>query len=64
MEIKKLLTLSLTDALRAMQVGQTAIAPDDASEAYVRKTAAALRTQGYLFQTSTRTGVQTITRLK
>lgn len=64
MEIKKLATASLADALRAMKVGETCYAPDGYSPASVRKTCAELKSEGYLFQTSMRTEEQTITRLK
>ena len=64
MEIKKLKTASLADALKEMNVGQTCIAPDGYAPATVIKTCSELRDKGYLFQTSQRAGVQIITRLK
>lgn len=64
MELKKLKTQSLPDALKAMNVGETCIAPDECTPTYVKRACCELKEQGYLFQTSTRSGVQTITRLK
>lgn len=64
MELKKLKTQSLPDALKLMSIGETCIAPDECAPAYVKRACSELKIQGYLFQTSTRTGVQTITRLK
>ncbi len=64
MELKKLKTASLADALREMRVGETCISPDECSPKTVTKTCVELKSQGFLFQTSTRTGVQTVTRLK
>lgn len=64
MELKKLKTQSLNDALREMNIGETCIAPDEVSVAHVKRTCSELKSEGYLFATSQRTGVQTITRLK
>lgn len=64
MEIKKLKTASLADALTDMTIGETCVAPDGYQPKSVTKTCVELKEQGYLFQTSTRSGVQTITRLK
>lgn len=64
MEIKKLHTASLSEALASMQVGETCLAPDGYAPVSVRKTCAEMKSKGYLFQTSCRTGGQTITRLK
>lgn len=64
MEIKKLKTASLADALAEMQVGESCLAPDGYSPKTVIKTCVELRQKGYLFQTSQRAGVQTVTRLK
>lgn len=64
MELKKLKTSSLADALKGMKIGETCISPDGYSHKTVIKTCAELKAQGYLFQTSTRTEVQTVTRLK
>lgn len=64
MELKKLIVGSLADALRKMTVGETCIAPDECKSTTVIKTCACLKNEGYLFQTSKRTGVQTVTRLK
>lgn len=63
MRLKKLVTATLADALKAMKVGETCVAPDGYTVPSVRKTCADLRELGYMFQTSCKTGVQTITRL-
>lgn len=62
--IKKLITQSLPEALMSMSVGETCIAPDTCGVSTVRKTCTELKAKGYIFQTTTRTGVQTVTRLK
>ena len=64
MEIKKLKTASLADALKGMTVGETCVAPDGYQPKYVKRACCELKEKGYLFTTSTKTGVQTITRLK
>lgn len=64
MELKKLKTQSLPDALKAMSVGETCIAPDECTTTYVKRACYDLKGKGYLFTTSTKTGVQTVTRLK
>ena len=58
MEIKKLKTASLADALKDMTIGETCVAPDGYQPKSVTKTCVELKEQGYLFQTSTRSGVQ------
>lgn len=63
-EFRKLEPQTLAEALRRMAVGETVEAPDGYSVATVRKTCTELIQAGYLFQTSQRTGTQTITRLK
>ncbi len=64
MELKKLKTQSLPDALKAMSVGETCIAPDECTPKTVIKTCSELKDDGYLFTTTTKSGVQTVTRLK
>ena len=64
MALKKLKTQTLPDALTSMNVGETCIAPDECSPAYVKRACSELKEKGYLFTTSTKAGVQTITRLK
>lgn len=64
MDLKILKTATLSDALSGMKVGETAIAPAGYKPETVRKTCTEMKDRGYLFQTSTRAGVQTITRLK
>lgn len=64
MEIKTLKTATLSDALTDMKIGETAIAPVGYNPKTVVKTCSELKEHGYLFTTSLRAGVQTITRLK
>lgn len=64
MGIKKLITASLADALKKMDVGETCYAPDGYSEKNVRKECALLKKEGFIFLTSITTGTQTVTRLK
>lgn len=64
MGLKKLKTQSLPEALMAMSIGETCISPDECSPAYVKRACSELKADGYLYQTSRRLGVQTITRLK
>lgn len=56
--------MSLLDALKAMSVGETCQAPDECTYGTVKKTCSDLRSQGYIYLTSCKAGVQTITRLK
>ncbi len=63
-EIKKLKTATLADALAEMEVGESRYAPDGYSAYTVRKTCTEMKERGYIFQTSLKTGVQTVTRLK
>lgn len=64
MALKKLKTQSLPDALMAMSIGETCIAPDECTPAYVKRACTELKEKGYIYVTSTKTGEQTITRLK
>ena len=64
MELRKLVSLTLTDQLRGMEVGETCLSPDNTTAATVRRLCAALRAEGLMFSTSTRTGKQTVTRLQ
>ena len=64
MELKKIKTLSLPDALMAMQIGETCIAPDECTRGYVKRMCSGLKDKGYIFVTSTRAGELTITRLR
>lgn len=64
MTLKKLKTQSLIDALMEMNVGETCIAPDECTYSYVKRQCSVLKDKGYIFSTTRRTGVQTITRLK
>lgn len=64
MDIKTLKTATLSDALAEMKIGETAIAPAGYTLKTVRKTCSELKEKGFLFATTTRAGVQTVTRLK
>ncbi|MCM1079125.1 MAG: hypothetical protein NC344_05795 [Bacteroidales bacterium] len=64
MDIKLLKTATLAEALSEMSLGETAIAPKGYKPETVRKTCTELKNKGYLFSTTMRAGVQTITRLK
>ncbi len=67
MELKRLQTSSLADALRAMAVGETCLAPVGYNKKGVAKTCCELKREGYLYITSCKTGdlgEQVITRLK
>ena len=64
MKEKKLLIRSLPEALKDMKIGQTCIAPDNCTHAYVKTACSSLKKEGYLFSTSAKSGVQTVTRLK
>ena len=64
MEIKRLKTASLSDALMQMSVGETRLAPEGYSHRTVIKTCCELKEKGYVFSTTTKTGEQVITRIK
>lgn len=64
MEIKTLRTASLSDALMAMKIGETAYAPEGYQPKTVRVECSKLKEKGLLFTTNKRTGKQTVTRLK
>lgn len=64
MEIKILKTATLSDALSEMKIGETCIAPTGYKPEVVRKTCSELKSKGFMFVTSMKTGVQTITRLQ
>lgn len=64
MEIKKLKTVGLEEAMLGMEIGQTCETPDDCSVNYVRSTCSILNRKGYLFVSNGKTGVMMVTRLK
>lgn len=64
MEIKTLRTATLADALTEMKIGETAFAPVGYKPKTVMVECNKLKEKGYLYTTSKRAGVQTITRLK
>ena len=64
MGLEELRPQSLAEALKAMAVGETRRAPLDYSAQSVRKAVSELNATGeYVFISSTRSGVQTVTRL-
>lgn len=64
MEIKKLETASLSDALKKMAIGEVCKAPDGYSPQTVIKACCELKSEGYMFYTSRRAGEQVVTRIK
>ncbi len=64
MELKRLKTASLSDALMQMLVGETCLAPVGYRSKTVIKTCCELKEKGFVFSTTTRTGEQMITRIK
>ncbi len=67
MELKRLRTASLSDALKQMTIGETCLAPEGYDKRGVAKTCSELKREGYIFVTTTKTGgmnEQVITRLK
>lgn len=66
MDIKRLQTATLADALKTMRVGETCLPPKGYDRLTVCKTCSRLRHEGYTFVTTTKTGdgQQVITRLK
>ena len=64
MDIKILKTATLSEALTDMKIGETAIAPVGYKPKTVVKTCSELKEKGFLFNTSMRGGMQTVTRLK
>lgn len=63
MELKKLNAFTLVEALKNMSVGETCLAPDGYTIPRVKRSCVYLNAKGYTFQTSSRTGQFTITRL-
>lgn len=57
-------TTSLLEALKRMQVYQTMSLPEEYSRGSACTVCSMLREEGYLFTTSTKTGILTVTRLK
>lgn len=62
--IKTLKVATLSDALMGMAVGETAFAPEGSNARTVIRTCSDLKKRGYLYQTRTTEGRQTVTRLK
>lgn len=67
MELKRLRTATLSDALKQMAIGETCLPPEGYNRMTVVKTCSELKSEGYVFVTTTKTGEmneQVITRLK
>lgn len=62
--MRKLQCKPLKDALIEMAVGETCIAPDGYSHRAIAVACCRLKEEGMMFQTSTRTGQFTITRIQ
>lgn len=62
--MRKLQCKPLKDALVEMSIGETCIAPDGYSPRAIMVACCRLKEDGMLFQTSSRTGEFTITRIK
>lgn len=62
--MKKLQCKPLKAALAEMAIGETCIAPDGYSYNAIIVTCSRLKEEGMMFQTSTRTGEFTITRIQ
>lgn len=62
--MRKLQCKMLKDALGEMAIGETCIGPDGYDYNSVKVTCHRMKDAGMMFQTSIRTGVVTITRLK
>ena len=62
--MRKLQCKPLKDALLEMSVGETCIAPDGYSQKAILVACSRLKVEGMVFQTSTRTGQFTITRIQ
>lgn len=63
-KIRLLKTATLSDALREMKVGETALPPEGYSAGTLMKTCCELKEEGYRFRTSRSEGRQTVTRLQ
>lgn len=62
--MRKLQCKALKDALVEMSIGETCIAPDGYSPRAIVVACSRLKEEGMMFQTSTRTGEFTITRIQ
>ncbi len=60
--LRRLVTLTLAEALAGMEVGESAIAPEGYSYGYVRKVCSELKRDGYLFSTSKKPSGLIVTR--
>lgn len=62
--LRKLVVQTISDALRGMEVGEICQAPDNVLPSSVATACAELKAEGCLFSTTSKPGVQIITRLK
>lgn len=63
MIIKKIQTSTLIDALKRMNIGETAEIPNEYSKAYVKRICSTLKSEGYVYSTTTKLGPMVVTRL-
>lgn len=64
MELKKLITQTLHEALASMEIGEMRIAPDTTTPGSVKRACTEMKAKGYLFTTTTKPGKMIITRMK
>lgn len=63
-KIEEIKLMSLPEALKEMQVGETKAAPSECSEGYVRVACSDLNKEGYYFRTFMYQGKRLITRVE
>lgn len=64
MKLKKLKIITLSDALRGMEIGESCMTPDNLTVQTIRVTCAKLKSEGLLFATNGKIGCPVVTRLK
>lgn len=64
MALRKLKTISLLEALQAMEVGECCIVPDEITRFQMRHAINKLKEQGGVFTTSMRPGEYVVSRVK
>ncbi len=64
MALRKLKTISLTEALQDMEIGECCIVPDEITRFQLRNAINKLKEQGNAFTTSTRPGEYVVSRVK
>ena len=60
--IKEIVLVSLPEALKSMEVGETRLAPSDCTDGYVRTKCSELNKKGYSFSTYIKNNRRYITR--